>query len=102
MRMRKNNVARNTVLGQLLVMERCAAEERFGAKGDAALRELYGRYGSQTAEQKINVLETTLGMKYNFSTFGGPDAGEVSSEAVLGCLECEYLSRLGVIDLVLA
>lgn len=72
---------------------------RFTPEADAFLNALYSSFGAVSIEQKINVLQTKL--KEEASQYFG-FGGEVSQEMILGCLEYEYLSSEGKIDLTLA
>jgi len=80
-------------------MEKTATEEvRFDREADKALRDLYGKYGSdQTTEQKIHILEDILGKSHFYAT-----GGDVPYEAKLACLEYEWLALKQLIQLDLA
>ena len=77
-----------------------AESPRFTPQADAALDELYEKVGATTVAQKINALKLNLGDhgEWNFYAYGG----EVNEDMILGCLEYEYLSSRGLIDLTLA
>lgn len=71
---------------------------RFNSKADTALAELYHSVGAKTAEEKANAIKLAMGGDFTHYAAGG----QVSDEMILGCLEYEYLSNAGLIDLVLA
>jgi len=77
-----------------------AESPRFNVNADAALNELYENVGAKTTEHKINALKPHLDGdgEWNFYAVGG----EVNQEMILGCLEYEYLSSRGLIELTLA
>jgi hypothetical protein len=69
---------------------------RFSDEADKALTVFYAESHAATAGQKIVALEAVLGGPSNFYGFGG----EVSDDMKLGCLEYEYLSIRGLVELV--
>jgi hypothetical protein len=71
----------------------------YGAAADAFLTEFYKSYGAETTQQKLKVLEANLGQQpSNYYPLGGT----LNDEMKLGCLEYDYLSQMGKIELVLA
>ena len=71
--------------------------KRYNTEADAALDELYGSARADTTQDKIRALESIQGTA-NFYAFGGV----LTDDMRLGCLEYEYLSEKGLIELVLA
>ncbi len=59
---------------------------------------LYGSVGATTPQEKINALKLSLEGEANFYAF----AGEATPEMLVGCLEYEFLSRSGLIELLQA
>ena len=71
---------------------------RFSIEADKALDDLYVAYGSnQTDAQKINILENELGEIQVYAT-----GGMIDDAIKLACLECEWLTAKGKIELELA
>ena|SRR5450631_2762053 len=72
----------------------------FGTEAENFLKEFYKSVGAETAAQKVTLLQIklddALGGTANFYALGG----EVSDAMKLGCLEYEFLERLGKIPLV--
>jgi hypothetical protein len=88
---KKNNTEKRSIID----MNRTS---RFPEAAESHLSTLYGGFGATTTEQKITVLKTYVEGQASYYALGG----EVSQEMILGCLEYEYLSNLGLIELVLA
>lgn len=65
---------------------------------DAALNGFYAKTGAETTGQKINCLSLALNGERHFYATGG----NLSESNMVGCLEHEYLSSLGLIELQLA
>ncbi|MGD0260655.1 MAG: hypothetical protein ABSD29_12620 [Verrucomicrobiota bacterium] len=71
----------------------------YGKAADAYLKDFYKSYGAENTQQKIKVLEANLGQQpSNYYALGG----RLTDEMKLGCLEYDYLSQMGKIELVLA
>ncbi len=72
---------------------------RYTLEADKALEELYSAANQAvTTLEKIEALECALQENSNYYAFGG----EMSEDIKLGCLEYEYLSNRGLIELLLA
>lgn len=70
---------------------------KFTEQADAFLRDTYKTVGAETTGEKINLLNLKLGGPSNFYGLGG----EVTEEMQLGCLEYDFLSQKGKLQLTL-
>jgi len=70
----------------------------FGPQADAFLTSTYEEVGAKTTAEQINLLQMKLGGEFSFYALGG----DINDEMKLACLEYEFLSRNGQIELVLA
>ena len=71
---------------------------RFNKEADACLEDLYKSVGAVTPARKLVILQKEVGGDFNFQAFGG----ELNEEIRLGCLEYEYLERMGKIEIIFA
>jgi hypothetical protein len=78
-------------------MKSTSDDYRFSKAGDSALNELYSAVGSETTEQKINILQKELGEIQVYA------AGGYGDDCVkLACLEYEWLAAKGLVALEFA
>ncbi len=80
-------------------MNTCAQTEefRFSEKADSALDTFYGPFKNGLASQKLELLERVLGPVQVYAT-----GGDVDDELRLACLEYEWLSAKGLVELDIA